>query len=338
MAQAKAKSSTPKQLQKSARAAAKEYEEVYGKPETDKVPPVEEAAPAGEQAPAPAPTVVELAPATPDPAKPVDWEQKYRTLDGKYTAEVPRLQRENSQLMAQASAMEERLKALEAAPAPDEPAPTIKDIEKLLKQEEIDDYGEDMISVVKRAARDEIAPELKKLREENEKLRGNLGHVEEVITTTNKNTLFTDMDKAVPTWREINTDAKFLDWLGQPDVYSGITRQELLTKAFEAQNATQVAKFFKGYLQEQTPVTPGTTETQVVAPAGETNLDTLVAPGRPKGSTDTSGARSEFIWSEATINDFYRDVQKGLFKDREPEKVKLERDIFSAMKEGRVIG
>lgn len=332
MAQANKKTNTPKQLQKSARAAEKEYNNVYGKEDTatPQLPPEPDTTASGEvKEPTKAP-VVEITP--PAGEKPVDWEQKYRTLDGKYTAEVPRLQAQNNVLKDRLDAMEKQILADKSAKAT---PPVETAVERLLNSEEIEDYGEDMISVVKRAAREEFGPELSKLREENEQLRGELGQVEDNIASTSQSSLFDSMDRDLPEWRSINTNPEFLDWLSQADVYSGLTRQDLLTKAFESQDTSRVMRFFRGFKAEQTPDVTAATPTQE---SQGSSLDTLVAPGKPKGSTDTGGARSENIWTEKSIAQFYRDVQKGQFKGRDPEKDALERDIFAAMKDGRIIG
>lgn len=336
------KSNTPRQAQRAARLAEKEYEAVYGKPDDDgndkpEAPAAETPAPEQEETPTPA-EVVELPtaeePPKEEPKPEVDWEQKYRTLDGKYNAEVPRLQSQNNELNSRLSDLEQRLQNAESQiPSPEEK----KEMNKLLQDEEIEDYGEDMIDVVKRAAREAMMPELNALREENESLRSQLGQVEGSVAASTQDKMFNALAQAVPNWSEINRDRGFLDWLAQPDVYSGVTRQELLTKAFDSGDAPRVILFFKGFIDEQTPKQEAPAA-QPEAPQG-TKLDTLVAPSRPKGNTDTGGAQqSELIWTQASIAAFYADVQKGKFKNREKERASLERDIFAAMKEGRIVG
>jgi hypothetical protein len=61
-----------------------------------------------------------------------------------------------------------------------------------------------------------------------------------------------------------------------------------------------------------------------------------VAPGRSRSSQPS--ARNQRTYTTADISKFYDDVRKGVFRGREEEKGRLERDIFSAQQEGRILG
>jgi hypothetical protein len=42
------------------------------------------------------------------------------------------------------------------------------------------------------------------------------------------------------------------------------------------------------------------------------------------------------MWSQAEITAFYRDVQRGVYRGREPERLALEADLIAAPMEGRL--
>jgi hypothetical protein len=61
-----------------------------------------------------------------------------------------------------------------------------------------------------------------------------------------------------------------------------------------------------------------------------------VAPGRSRSSPPAG--QNQQTYTTADISKFYDDVRKGVFKGRDEEKNRLERDIFSAQQEGRILG
>ena len=333
---------TPKQIKQQSAAADETHAKLYPveKPaDPEAAPPKDAAAAATESTPPPAnaapqiapPPEVELAaPPTevePDPGTPA-WEQKYRTLQGKYDAEMPRVQEENSDLRGQIGDLQSILANFQQGGAVEVQPGTA-----LLREDEVEEYGADLIDVVKRAAREELNPELTRLTAENEQLRNNLGAVGAAAQQSAGDNLYSSLDAAVPGWREVNKSQPFLDWLGIRDVYSGYSRQQMLTTAFEAKDAARVVAFFKGYKQEQTVTAPKTEAGNVVDP-----LDTLVAPGQPS-ATGAAGAKPQgLIWTQADIARFYKAVNTGKFKGREKEKLAYEHDIIAAGQQGRVIG
>lgn len=264
------------------------------------------------------------------------WEHKYKVLQGKYNAEVPRLKQANDALNGRVAEMESQMTALaaqmaESTTAPIEPA-------SHLTPEEIADYGDDMIAVVKKAAREEFEPQVASLQSENEQLRSLLGGMQQQSAHSARDTMLQTLDReeSIGNWREINGHADFLAWLENVDPYSGQKKLDMLRQAFESNNTSRVMSFFKGFLNENaayTPTpTPSTAEPQV-------NLDTLVAPGRATEGGENraqEGAPSGRIWTGANIAEFYRDVNRGVYRNNPAGQQQTEADIFLAQSEGRI--
>lgn len=330
---------TPKKVKDQANAADENHAKLYPveapKDEAAAAPAEEGAAPA-EVAPAPvvapsdedalAAPVVEI---EPEPGS-IAWEQKYRTLQGKYDAEMPRVATENAALLTQVGDLQSILANFQqGAAAPIE----IPAGNALLNAEEISEYGEDLIDVVKRAAREELNPEIARLTAENESLKTTLGTVGQAAQNSAGNNLYSNLDAGCPDWKVVNKHPAFLDWLAIQDVYSGTTRQQLLSSAFAAKDAARVLALFNGFKREQTVTAARTEQGEVIDP-----LDTLVAPGQPS-ATGAAGAKPQgLIWTQADIANFYKTVNTGGFKGREKEKLAYERDIIAAGQTGRIIG
>lgn len=63
----------------------------------------------------------------------------------------------------------------------------------------------------------------------------------------NEDKFFEKLEQLVPDWEAINADARWLDWLKQPDPISGIQRQLLLSKARTQYDVRRVVEIFNQF-------------------------------------------------------------------------------------------
>lgn len=258
------------------------------------------------------------------------FEHKYKVLQGKYNKEVPLLSNQVKDLNAEMNSMRTLMASLEAVNSQTELRPG----EKLLKDEEIEDYGSDMIDVVKRAAREEFMPLITQLQTDNTRLKELLGGMSKSVTGDAREKLYDNMTKEVPNWEEINRSNGFLDWLDGTDTFSGTQRGSLLTQAFDKNDTARVMAFFKSYLNENAIVS---TVAPVVPPAEpKVDLMSMAAPGTARTQTPQRAQAEKSVYTHAGIAAFYRDVQVGKFKGREEEQRAIEQDILIAPSEGRI--
>jgi hypothetical protein len=325
--------------------ANKLHAEVYSEDKPDETPAAEPSAESEqattEQVEPPAATE-EVVTASPEAAAPApiqkeetDWEQRYKTLQGKYNAEIPRLNNEIRDLRDLMVKMGERQEQQAHAP---QAAPEVVQ-NKLVTQADIDDYGEDFIDVVRRVAKQEYDPVVQRLEKENEQLRNQVGGVQSGLQQTAKERLLSSLDARMPGWREINQSDEFLAWLGQYDAYSGMRRHDLLLKAFEAGDEARTIAFFEGYRNENAAMAPVDTQPLAAPRKAKVDMETLVAPGMAR---ETKAARAQEgsakIWTQQQISNFYDKVVAGKYRGREGEKEKrrIEADIIRAANEGRI--
>ena len=265
------------------------------------------------------------------------WEAKWRTLNGKYKAEVPRLHRQVKQLQGEITGLRDLLANLDSLKKePEKPAPeqTVSQ-ENLLKPDEIEDYGADLIDVMRRAGQEGVNPVIQSLRNEIDVLKRQLGGVSQTVAMSSRDKVFNLLSSKIPNWEELNNDPGFLEWLDQIDPYSGISRQQMLSNAFEKNDGLRVVTFFQGYLNENDAM-------QTAQPAAapqrtpQKKLDDLVAPGRPKAPV-AAAQEGKRTWTQAQIAAFYRDVTDGKYRNNPDKKRALEQDIIAAPLEGRLV-
>ena len=289
---------------------------------------------------------------TPSPAPGAEgWEQKYKVLQGTYNAEVPRLQRQvqeqNStieQLKQQMTATQGMLSAFAqnrvAAPGGQNAAPAAP--AKLVKDEEVQEFGADLTDFIRRVAQESVLPavdqKLQPVQQQVAEVRQTATQVVERSVQSDHERLLATLDREVDGWRQQNNDPEFLDWLAQVDPLSGVQRGVLLRKAYEGFDAPRVAAFFKGYRNEHAVVTPPAAAAAPATPdASQRKLEDFVAPGTPKaGATGAQTGAGKRTWTQAEIKQFYDDAAAGKFRNNKQRRDELEREIHAAEREGRV--
>jgi hypothetical protein len=206
---------------------------------------------------------------------------------------------------------------------------------KLVREEDIERHGEDTIDFVKRAAQEALEPQLRTLVDQNKQLNQELSRSRRAIMNA-------DLTREVPTWREVNKDPRFLQWLRQPNIYSGQTNKELLDAAVRSADAQRVAAFFKGFLSEEkaTGQRDDTGKTAPPTPAPRTpavDLRTLASPGsgKPATGTDQYTPPSKPIYKRSDFEKVRRDKLAGRYTAEQA--AALDRDMHAAIQEGRII-
>ena len=258
--------------------------------------------------PPPAPT-----PPTPPAPPPVDWEQKFKTLQGKYNAELPALRNEVQQLRRA------------QAPAPTPPAPTPAP-KPTMDPKDIESFGAEMIEMVGRYAQ-QVAQQL------NDKFEARIVAIEERINgvgqkaeVAREQAFFAVLAELVPDWEQVNIDDRWLAWLAEVDSFSGIVRQELLNNAqhnADARRAAAIFNAFKAQFAAPAPVSPPPAQLQP-STSGGSNQAPALEPPKP-------------ILTQAFVNKFYmdRDVHHR-YRGREAEAQRIELEINLAAREGRI--
>ena len=261
------------------------------------------------------------------------FEKRYRSLQGMYNAEVPRLHAEKRGLNNRVQQLEQLIASMNAEPAtPQEPT------QSLVTEQDMEDYG-DSIDVMRKVFREEMSSKDAEINELKQLVRQMQGTVVPQVhqlsqdyAVSNEQRFWADLQTAVPDWQDINGSQEFQAWLLEVDPLTGIPRQTYLDDAQRNMDARRVVNFFtawKGMTGGQDART--TRESQSAS-----ELERQVAPGKGR----SGGAKPQGEAKTYTSNDikkFFSDVQKGKYKGREAERDRIERDIFAAQREGRIV-
>ena len=256
-----------------------------------------------------------------------DFRQKYLTLQGKYNAET-RSMREI--LASQQQTMDKLIETRPSYAAPVTPTAQQSPEEYLkslgVSDKEIEDYGE-LLPIIVKMAQNMLRPTAAKLEAELAKTQQAAGTVAQHQMKTARENLFSYMDANVPNWRIINEHESFLAWLDGNDLFSGTSRRQSLTAAFQNLDSARVAGIFEKFIQE---------DSATRSASGPTiDRETLIAPGVPRGgAAEAPNQGRGRIISESEIKDFYTRVRK---KQVSPEQYsRFSAEIAAAVSEGRV--
>lgn len=274
--------------------------------------PVTPQAPVAQEAPAPV-VAPQAAPAQ-TPAFESTWEQRYKVLDGKYRAEVPRLQTQIKDKDATIANLQEMLAAAKQAPA----------ARVDFTAEEREQFGDELLNVVARVAAAQApaaaAPQVD-LTPINERMQ----RLERQSAETAEDAFFRKLGEKVPHWEAQNTDAGFVEWLSKSDSFTGRVRQDLFNEAYDALDVARIAAFFEAF-----PYKSPVARTESAVPS----LESQVAPDVSRAAPPVPPGQK--IWTQAEIGQFYTDVRRGLYNKNTEEMARIEQDIFAAQKEKRI--
>lgn len=246
-----------------------------------------------------------------------DWEAKFKTLQGKYNAEIPRLTEELKAVHAEKA-------RLEAAKAPkglqDAISDKVSEIEEriTMMQKEYPVVFDGIDALVKKRVSETIRPT-------EEKVNNLASHAQ----TTDQARFEEMLDKEVPEWRKINNDPKFKKWLGETDRYTGASKLDLLRGAFYNRNLNSTKAFFDDFTGNASGMRMERHERR-----SEDTFDDI-APPTSGGAPVTGKPKGRYVTREE-INQFYKDRAAGTWRGTEEEAKKMEANFFNAVKENRI--
>jgi hypothetical protein len=253
------------------------------------------------------------------------WENKYRGLQGKYDAEVPRLHAQMREMNTQI----QQLIADNAVLKAQKPEPQQESTKPLITEQDKEAFGSDLLDLIDRATEQKIAgfrDRETQLQSEIAELKGKLGNVSERQVVSDKDRFLMQLGQHVADWEVLNTDPGFLNWLAEVDPVYGLPRQVALNNAYEAFDAARTATIFRQYKASVAPA-----QTQQTKP----NLQSQVAPTRSRTSpapATNSAEKRNFTQNE--ITQFYEEWRRGYLDN--DEAVRMEKEIHAAIAEGRI--
>lgn len=287
--------------------------------ETQPEPEVPEAEPVAEVPPEPKP---EPKPEEPKKSDDADvWKQKYKTLQGMYDKEVPVLHTQVKDLTKQVGDLKEALaKASET-----------KRQANLVTDEDVKNFGEDLIEVQRKVAREvasQFEDELAELRTANEEMRKLLGSTESKVQ---QSSFEARLQRLVPDFAEVDADPRWIAWLDGIDPVLRAPRRSVAGQAYTNGDAEGVAHYVQLFKQTLEPVEPEQNETKTK------ELERQIQPSRSASSAAPTATKSK-TYTQADINGMFKKLAALNASGQFDKANKLEAEIDSAYSQGRVRG
>jgi len=273
------------------------------------------------------------------------WQQKFRSLAGRTESEARRALEAITQLSNRLEQVERENALLKntAQPAPNGHA----NVPSSLTEEEINDYGPELVDIMRRVASETAAP----LNEEIGRLRSQMGHVQQETGNAFLNRMNSTIGAAIPNWNDLNRDPRFIEWSQLPDVFSNAIRKQLMQDAWNSGDPHRVIAFFRAYLAEEAATNPqgqsaqrspppsgmvvSDTPINPLTPGAPLDLASLAAPGRAHSAGGQPAEKP--VYTAAEITRFYTDVAAGRWRGREQQQQAIDQDIILAQREGRIL-
>ena len=273
--------------------------------------------------PAPA---VEAPPPAPVPAPPsVDWEQKFRTVQGMMNSRVAELTAQNKAYESQLGLLQRQVTDLTEAvksrkPEAEKPPTDQRDVEK---------FGGDLVEMVQRYATqhfDAVSASLGTVAERIEQrvsaLEQQINGTKEQVALSQEQQFYVILDQAVPDWREINENEAFLEWLAVQDEVYGVPRQTALNHAYSRLDAKRVVAIFSQFKASR--------------PAAPSAANQVAPRSTPSPQPTPQPAQAKKFISQRFIEQFYLDQARGKHASNPAHFAAIEAEINLAVAENRI--
>lgn len=288
---------------------------------------VEQPEPEAELAQEPETPEVAPEPEVEKPEKPEEdaavWRQKYKTLQGMYDKEVPQLHSQVKDLKAELNKISEAMKAKQEE--------EVKAPQSLVTDEDVQNFGEDLISVQRKVAQEVAAQYDAKL----EAYEAKIAKLEESLGTTQSSVAESSFEsrlhRLVPNFSEVNADPKWIAWLDEVDPVLRAPRRSVAEQAYQSGDAEGVAYYVDMFNKTIAPEP----EPEVVKPNKE--LESQIQPSRKAASNAPTSQKGK-NYTTAQITQMFNKAARLSSTGKVDEANKLEAEIDSAYMQGRVIG
>ena len=271
------------------------------------------------------PELVEAKPAdtSPTDVEEETFKQKYKTLTGKYDAEVPRLHQQVREMTEATKRLQEELKALKVEPTkPKEKVSLVTDADRA-------EFGEELLDVQRRVAR-EVSQDYEGRLEQQDAV---IQKLEEKLQQTGNQVgevgFSQRLNQAVPDFPQIDNDERWVSWLNEHDPMLRGPRRVQAQQAFDAGDVDAISHYVSLWKETLAP--------QADAKPNQAELEKQVAPNRSANSVRTqSTTQNSKIYSPRDADKAWTKVRTLNTRGQYAEAEKLEADLTAAYMEGRV--
>lgn len=263
----------------------------------------------------------------------VDWRRRYEVLEGKYSAEVPRMASQIRELNTALDSMKTQVDTVSKKP---ETPP--KKQESLITPKDEDAFGEDLVDFTTRAAKqvaaDEIAIVLTRVNALEQavaniaNLPKQVGEVVKKQAMTEEQAFWKDLSVAIPDWSKVDSDPKWIAHLDTKAKYvSGTHRQlaELAVSNFDIEAIVELVNDWKAL--------SGNTAQEQAKAKTQNELNKQITPNKTNNVAPTTSEPETYTWAQY---DAAYDPRAGRMLNL-AEVEALQAKMEKAYQEGRIV-
>lgn len=251
------------------------------------------------------------------PAEISDWEQRYRTLAGKYDAEVPRLHAQVKELSGQLQSLLQRAEQTAA------PEPSVSS--QLVTDQDREAFGEDLIDLQRRVAQEVASKYAKQFDAYESKMAALEQRLSQTGSQVGEMTFEQRLYRVVPDFEQVNNDPKWVAWLDEVDPILRAPRRVIAQRAYEQGDVEGVAHYVNLFRNGATPKQMNR----------QAELSRQVAPSRASGGTGQPAQQGK-TYSMQQWSTLFDQVAMLNAQGKYDEGTKLEAELTAAISQGRV--
>lgn len=247
------------------------------------------------------------------------WKQKFKTLEGKYNAEVPRYASEVRELKAQISNLQRSFEEIKKI-KPEKQDPEMGDLDPNAYEE----YGEDMKKLVTQTSI--LMKTVRELQKENSQLKDKVGTVQSNSEKLSYDSFLEKVKEKYPAFDEQDVDPDFLNWVENMQID--------LTTIGQKRDVNKAVEVYKAYADLTGKYKPKEIHSPPIEKEPEKKRDDSAIKRQvvpPKSRPAPIQDRTKKEWNPQNIDKFYKDLMKGLYTEKEAQAIKSE--IFRAQAE-----
>jgi len=265
-----------------------------------------------------------------------NWEERFKGLKATHDTTVSGLRSQLNDASGRLETATNQIADLttrveELSKSPPEPS-AAQPVKIEVTDEEVEEYGQGLIDLVSKISGQDssstvdLAKQVLDLEKRLNAVAQDTKQVGETHVKDKRAEFFTELDTAVPNWRLINKDAKFMSWLADEMPGTGEERQFYLQQHFDKYDVARTSKLFNEFLAANgAPVNT------------QAELEEQLQPSNTNAATINSNVNTnEKIWTRSEIKLFYREKREGKYRSKPDDARRIEKDILAATAQGRV--
>lgn len=261
-----------------------------------------------------------------EPKQRVSWKQRFKNYKASTDKTISTLRKENAALANQLKASEDKNDQLSLKLANIQKDST--DIfSGVITEEDADTIGEDAVEIVKKASRKAVESSIEPLKEEIKRLNAEKELERqkqlEARRASEYSRFLQELKVIVPDYATIDKDSKFAEYMEGFDELTGEKRIEAFRRAEDYLDADRVADFFIEFKR----ATPRSKRER---------LEENITPTATSAAANMNSKKTAEFFTARQVEDFFNDVARGVYRNRQKEANEIEDRITKAYMEGRI--